>query len=276
MRKTRYLIGALSLLGVAVAIPATANSAVSSQTIKASFTPTKLSASKKTPTSINLRVDTDTTWDSYGPAPNPTPAAISTDVDFDASGIFNPKPVKTCDLSQLSGTTSDQAIAACGPAQVGTGSATLKGIIGDLQGVVTVFNGTPSGGLPTIYLHTRVSNPPLTQVLVGTLSKSPLGKPYGMRLHVPIPAADIGGGFEVITHFDTTVGKKFTVTKKVKGKKIKVKSGYITAWCPKSKTLNVAGTFGFGTAPTFAQSSTMTATATAPCKPIPAKKKRSS
>jgi hypothetical protein len=274
MRKTSYLIAALSLLVAAIAIPATADAAVATQTIKASFTPTKLSASRKTPTSINLRVDTDTTWDSYGPGLDPTPAAISTDVDFDASGFFNPKLVKTCDLSKLAGTTSDQAIAACGPAQVGTGSAALKGLLGDLQGVVTVFNGIPSGGAPTLYLHTRVSIPPLTQVLVGTLSKSPLGKPYGMRLHVPIPAAQIGGGSEVITHFDTTVGKKVKVTKKVKGKKTKVKSGYITAFCPKNKTLSVFGTFGFGTGPSFAQSSMLTAAATAPCTPIPAKKKK--
>jgi len=274
MRKKSYVIGATALLAVAVAIPVTgAQSAVTSQTINSVVTPSKLSKSKKTPTPAGIRVDVDTNWDSFSGAGNPSPASVNTDVDFDKDLIFNTKPVKTCDLSKLAGTTTDQAKAACGPAQVGTGSANLNGIIGNLSGVVTAFNGTPTGGSPTIYLHTRVSNPPLTQVLVGTLVKSPAGAPYGTRLHVPIPAAQLGGGLEVITHFDTTVDRKFKITKKVKGKKTKVKSGYVTATCPKNKTLATQGTFAFGSAPSFSPTVTKVATTTQACKPIPVKKK---
>jgi hypothetical protein len=274
MRKRYCVIGATALLGVAVAIPTMAQSAVTSQTIKSVVTPSKLSVSKKTPTPASIRVDTDSSWDSFSPAPNPTPATVSADIDFDKGMIFNTKPVKTCDLTKLAGTTTDQAKAACGPAQVGQGSANLNGIIGALSGVVTAFNGTPTGGSPTIYLHTRVNNPPLTQVLVGTLTKSPAGAPYGTRLHVPIPAQQLGGGLEVITHFDTTVDRKFKITKKVKGKKVKVKSGYVTATCPKNKTLSTQGTFAFGSAPTFSPSVTKVATTTQPCKPIAVKKKK--
>jgi hypothetical protein len=271
MRKRNYVIGSVALLAIAVAIPATAQSAITSQTIKSVVTPSKLSKSRKTPTPASIRVDVDAAWDNYGPTTSP--AAVNTDVDFDKALIFNTKPVKTCPASSLTGTTTDQAIAACGSAKVGTGSANLRGVLdvsaGPLTAVVTAFNGAPVGGKPQILLHTRVANPPLTTVLVGTLDKSPAGAPYGSRLHVPIPAQQLGGGFEVITHFDTTVTKKFKITKKGK----KIKSGYVTATCPKNKKIAVQGVFGYGTSPLFAQSSSTTAAA-APqaCKQVVPKK----
>jgi hypothetical protein len=265
MRKRNYVIGAVALLAIAVAIPTVAQSAVTSQTIKSVVTPSKLSKSRKTPTPATIRVDVDASWDVYGPTTSP--AAVNTDVDFDKALIFNTKPVKTCQASKLTGTTTEQAIAACSSAKVGGGSANLNGIIGPLNAVVTAFNGAPVGGKPQILLHTRVSSPPLTTVLVGTLEKSPAGAPYGSRLHVPIPAVQIGGGAEVITHFDTTVSKKFKITKKINGKKVRVKSGYVTATCPKAKKIKVQGVFGYGTKPTFAQSSSTTAKAPdQPCK----------
>ena len=272
MRKKLYVTGALGVLAIAVAIPATAMSTVTSQTITSTVTPTKLSKSKKTPTPASIAVAVDAGWSSFGPPPNPTPAPVETDVDFDSDMIFNTKPVKTCAPSALSGTTTEQAKAACSASVVGGGTARLNGIIGNLTGVVTAFNGTPVGGKSVILLHARVSNPPLTQVLVGTLDKSPLGKPYGSRLSVPIPAAQLGGGLEVITHFDTTVNKKFKITKKVKGKKTKVKSGYVTATCA-DKKLQTQGTFKFGTAPAFSPSSTIVAQAAdQACKQVKPKK----
>jgi hypothetical protein len=269
MRKRNYVIGAVALLAIAVAIPAIAQSAVTSQTIKSAVTPSKLSKSRATPTPASIRVDVDTAWNAYTGVGNPSPASVNTDVDFDNALIFNTKPVKTCAASALTGTTTDQAIAACGSSKVGTGSATLNGVIGPLNAVVTAFNGAPVGGKPQILLHTRVANPPLTTVLVGTLDKSPAGKPYGSRLHVPIPAQQLGGGFEVITHFDTTVTKKFKIKKKGKT----IKSGYVTATCPKAKKIQVQGVFGYGTAPGFAQSSSTTAAAPPQvCKQVAPKK----
>jgi hypothetical protein len=266
MRKRNYVIGAVALLAIAVAIPSIAQSAITSQTIKSVVTPSKLSKSRKTPTPATIRVDVDAAWDHYGPTTSP--AAVNTDVDFDKALIFNTKPVKTCPASKLTGVTTEQAIAACGSAKVGSGTARLDGVVGPLNAVVTAFNGAPVGGKPQILLHTRLPQPlPITQVLVGTLDKSPAGAPYGSRLHVPIPAVQIGGGAEVITHFDTTVSKKFKITKKINGKKVRVKSGYVTAICPKAKKIKVQGVFGYGTKPTFAQSSSTTAKAPdQPCK----------
>ncbi len=275
MRKKKYLIGVVGLLVIAVAIPAVAQSAVISQTIKSKVAPTKLSKSKKTPTPASIRIDTDAGWDLYGPATsgNPTPTATIADIDFDNDLIFTTKPVKTCPASKLAGTTTEQAIAACSSAKVGSGSAALDGIIGPVTGTVTAFNGAPVGGKPQLLLHTRVPAIPTTQILVGTLDKSPLGKPYGSRLHVVIPASQLGGGLEVIKHFDTTVNRKFTITKKVNGKKTKVKSGYVTATC-KDKILNTSSVFSYGSVQSgFQTTSTKTATTTQPCKPKAVKKK---
>jgi hypothetical protein len=274
MRKRNYLLGALAL-AVAAAIPATASAAVTSQTISASVSPTKVST--KTPAPVSLTVKTDSSWSAYSPAPTaPTPTTNAADIDFDNDFVFNTKaPVKTCNPTLLAGTTTDQAKAACGAAQVGTGSATLNGVVGPRTAVVTAFNGTPVGGQPQILLHTYVQSINVTQVLPGVLQTSPLHGDYGKRLHVTVPAAQLGGGFEVITHFETTVNKRFTITKKKNGKKVKVKSGYVTARCrDKDKTWNLNSVFSFSNvAPTFTTTTeTHSATASVKCKPVKPKK----
>ena len=241
MRKRTLMSSALALVALA-AVPAVSSAAVTSQTIKGAASPSKASTSPKTPKPVALRVDTDTSYDSYTP---PSSYASSVNVDFDNDFAFNTKGIPTCDPAQLGNTTTEQAIAACGASQVGSGSTTVNGVFGPAAGTVTAFNGAPQGGNPVLYLHARV-NAPLntTTILTGVLMPSPLGGDYGKRLAVTV--LPLAGGQVVITHFDTTVQRPLVIKKKVKikGKKKvqKVKSGYVTATCrDKDKQWNYSG-----------------------------------
>ena len=269
MRKRKYLlVGALTVVAAA-AIPGMASAAVSNQTLTATVTPSKL-AKKGTATPISLTVNTRANYSS----PGTDPAATNVDVDLPSEVKITTKGVPTCDASKLAQTTTSQATAACASSVLSTtpGSAQLQGVVGNQTGVVTPFLGGPS----TILLHVRVDALSITQILTGEIVDSPLGGVYGKRLAVTIPAQQVGGGHEILTDFTTTIDKKFTVKKKVKGKTTKVKSGVLTSTC-KDRVLSFQGTFKFtqfaavgipaGPGPTFV------ATSTAPCTPAKVKKK---
>jgi hypothetical protein len=251
------------------AAPATA--AVSNQTLTASGGPTKLPKSGPgAPVALTIAVAASFS------APSTDPAATQVDVDFPSEGQINTEGQPSCDPAKLAQTTTAQATAACGAAQIGSvpGIAHLNGVVGAQTGVVTTLLGTSS----TILLHIRVDALSITQVLVGQVIDSPLGGIYGKRLSVPVPAQQIGGGHEILTDLTTTIDKKFTVKKKVKGKKTKVKSGILTSNCKADRLLSFQGTFLFtqfaatgipaGPGPTFVASSEI------PCTPAKVKKKK--
>jgi hypothetical protein len=269
MRKRKYLLVGALTVAAAAAVPAIASAAVSNQTLTATVTPSKL-AKKGTPTPIGLTVNTRADYSS----PGTDPAATQVDVDLPSEIVLNTKGQPICPASKLANTTTAQALAACPGAQLSNtpGSAQLKGVVGNQTGVVTPFLGGPS----TILLHVRVDSLSITQILTGEVIDSPVGGVYGKRLAVSIPAQQVGGGHEILTDFTTTIDKKFTVKKKVKGKTTKVKSGILTSTC-KDKVLSFQGTFNFtqfaavgiaaGPGPTFVVQNT------APCTPAKVKKK---
>lgn len=277
MRMHKYLIGALAAAVTAV-VPASAAAAVLTQTMEATAGPAKVSNTTVKPGT--LTVATHATWDAFNVGGlGADPAATHVAIDFDNDLVFNAKGLPVCDESQIAGTTTAQATTGpCAAAQVGSGSASLNGSVGPRSGVVSAFNGPASGGNPTILLHAYVEALATTNILVGTLINSPLGGDYGKRLDVIIKAGQLAGGREVITDFSTTVNKTFKQTKKVKGKKKKVKVGYVSVRCKdKDKTWNFQGQFDFshftaGLATGSAGSKT--ASATQKCTPIVAKKKK--
>ena len=266
MRKRKFLVAGALTVAATVAAPGIASATVSNQTITPTMTPTKL-AKKGDPTPVSLMVNTRADYS----APGTDPAATQVNVDLPSEIKINTKGQKTCPATQLAQTTTSQALSECPGAQLSNtpGSANLNGVVGAQTGVVTAFLGGPS----TILLHVRVDALSITQILTGEIVDSPLGGVYGKRLAVSIPAQQVGGGHEILTNFTTIIDKKFTVKKKKKGKKVKVKSGIITSTC-KDRTLSFQGTFLFtqfpatgipgGTGPTFAPTATVACT---PAKP---------
>jgi hypothetical protein len=286
MRKRKYVIGSLALAAV-VCFAAVAQAAVTSQDVFWAPDPTPPKQSKKKPKGgvglgVGVRANYDNLSQTSGPGAPSAHAELAV-IHFDKDFAFNAGTLPTCAKAAIQTATTDQAKAACPGAIVGSGDAHLNGALGPATGVVTAFNGVPSGGQQVIELHARVG-PPLnsTQVLTGTLQPSTkAGQGFGKQLVVPV--APLGGGAQVILDFSTALpklvskkgGKAAKKGKKGKKKKKKPPTYFISGNCS-DKTWNIEGDFTFVDSPGGAAEPTVVLTGrdTAPCKQKPVKKKK--
>lgn len=229
MRKRKYLIGLTLALAASVAVSGIAQGAVTSQQLIVSVAKSKQDRKVRGPADINVTVNTT----EAPPTPvNQTAAqtVLTFPADFD---LGNTARYPQCDPSTLANTTTAQALALCASSQVGAGDSTVCSATGgcgvtSLPGVVTAFNGVPSGGNPTIILHNRIGPPAnATTVLTGVLS--------GTTLTVTVPDTAATGLH--LTHFFTGVPVLKTGTAaaaastSAKKKKKRKPVYYITARC---------------------------------------------
>ncbi len=161
----------------------------------------------------NIKIDT-TTADADDPNALP-PKVYQSVVKFDHKNIrFNHKAVPGCEASQIATATTEDALAACGDAKVGTGLAVVNlpfGVGGarqDFDADVTAFNRSDANG---ILLHSRLDALQTTTVLTAVLK--------GSTLTVTVPP--IAGGAGASSVFNTSVGRKDYVQARCKNKKIK-------------------------------------------------------
>jgi len=179
------------------------------------------------------------------------PAADVVAIDFPAEGRISAKGIATCTEEQLEGKSSADAKAACPHAILGAGSASANLAPGlDVSGPVDAFNGPPSGGNPTILLHSNAAAP---ITLTGVIMDSPAGAQYGKRLTVPVavPEGPVPPGI-AITDFETSVSKltkKKSRASEVAKKKKRKKTSYVSARCTDG-TAEFQGTFTYVNAPT--------------------------
>ena len=223
MRNKRLIGGLAVVAALAMGVTGVAIGAPATQTIdviiggKAKPTLPKKEFKK---TSIDV---TTTTTDAANPAGIP-PKATKAVIKFDPKDVkFDPKAAPKCDPNEIENTTTEAADAACGPAQVGSGSAVavlpFGGSIQRFPAVVTAYNRADAKG---ILLHSRVPDLSTTVVLKGVLNKT--------TLSVDIPP--LGGGVGAIGEFKTVVKK---------GK-------YVQARCS-DKSLKTTSTFTYSDAP---------------------------
>jgi hypothetical protein len=257
MRKRLTLTASLAVATMALAVTAAlaANPAGPGpdgnlQGMKSTVSPSKLSKSKFQPASLKLVTDLSNAVTGNG-VPVPANRAV---LDFDKNVKLYTKGIPTCTNAKLQNTSTSQAKAACSRAIVGHGSATVLIPVGPQvftePVTVTAFNGRPSGGRPVILVHTFGSTPVQnTTILIGTISNYNRHG-YGPRLDVQIPP--IAGGTGSLTHFQTTVNRKY----RYRGKK----RSYVSAKCPKNKKLKSRGAF------TFMDNQTLTPTYVQRCK----------
>jgi hypothetical protein len=240
MRKRKYLIGALLSVVGALVVSSSASATVTGQTLTTTTSPPKQQKKVFGPVgSFKNVVDTN-----YAPGAF-TPFGTQTVLTFSKDIKFTPGNIPQCNLSAISTVPQATADSMCGASKVGTGSATING--GLLTGVVSAYNGTPSGGNPTIGLHTDVfagGAYSFSTTLTGVLNTG------ANTLTVAIPPTGTA-----ITHFETTI------TKKKSGKS----SFYVMARCKKKKWINTETT-------TFNDGTSQSATSTQPCKQKPSKK----
>jgi len=286
MRKHIYLAG-LASLALMVSGVATAQGAVVSQTMNGKAWPIK-QFKKKRPGGVNLFIAVNAAYDQYQPAPaHPSSHVRQVILHFDNDFVFNTGRVPRCSVAQLENTTTAQALAACGSARLGAGSAQTNGVLGPVPATVTAFNGQPTPSGNQILLHARVG-PPInsTTVIRGVLGPSSRGGDFARQIDFAVDP--LGGGYQVITNFNTTINKRVSVKAKRIVKRIKRKGKvrkkvikkppkfFVSAFCrDKNRTWDYAGSFDFVDNPGGGvENVTLNATSQQGCKVKPVKKKK--
>jgi hypothetical protein len=227
MRK--YLIGVIAAMVSAMAFASVASAEVTALNIGAKITPTK--QNKKVRGPVNVFFESNDTHAGALPCPLGTanstacyafPPSTSTLVVFTPDVKFDPGNLPDCNLASLVGKSTAGARAACPGSVVGGGGNIQQFSDGRrLNGVITAFNGAPSGGAPSMYLHIEFPGVETKPILNGVIR--------GNQLNVQIPPVQ----GSVIEHFDVTIGKKVTRKKKnPRTGKVK-KTFYVSAKCSK-------------------------------------------
>lgn len=176
------------------------------------------------------------------------PIAQYLTIEFDRHGHVDTTGLPVCRDSQLEATTVAQARRNCKGSIVGEGFG--KAVIAfpeqkpiPVSSPITLFNGPPKHGQPTVYAHAYITVPaPVTYIVPIVIEKIHHGV-YGYRTKARIPK--IAGGAGHGTSLKGTVGRKWTF----KGQK----HSYVNARCEtghlqaKVKVTFTDGTFLTGT-----------------------------
>ena len=202
LKKSRFVLAIGLVLALGVGSLAFADGASNNTAfVDGGVTPKKLDKKKYKPINLFSGVRTEVTGGVNGLQANPASEYISYDknIKFD----FNAGDV--CTTLPPSGSTPDQAKAACPPSSyLGSGDAEVQGpgIPPITDVVVSVFRGPAKNG---IQLHTY--SPTLGQAaptVLGSVVKSNAGNKYGQALSVP-NSPETGG--LMITKFNATISK---------------------------------------------------------------------
>ena len=177
VRSRLRLALALGLLS-ALVLPGGAGATVGSVAMSGSVSPAPASA---TSTPVSLALSYDATYSSgFSPGVQRFTFHLDNDIAFDTVGISQ------CSLASISNATRAAALAACPGSVVGSGNTVWLGSGGTtLNGVIDAFDGKPSSGSPTIYLHDAIYNSTNQEAVdttsVAVLSPSALGGDFGTR-----------------------------------------------------------------------------------------------
>jgi hypothetical protein len=228
MRK--YLIGVIAAMVSAMAFASVASAEVTALNIGANISPPK--QDKKVRGPVNVFFESNDTHVGTLPCPLGTanslscyafPPSVQAVVVFPTDLKFEPGNLPDCNLASLVGKSTAGAIAACPRSVVGGGGNVQQFSDGRrLNGVITAFNGAPSGGAPSMYLHIEFPGVETKPILNGVIR--------GNVFTVQIPPVQ----GSVIEHFDVTLnGKKVTKKKKNKRTGKTKKTTYLSMKCSK-------------------------------------------
>ncbi|MGH2983549.1 MAG: hypothetical protein ACRDK5_04735 [Solirubrobacterales bacterium] len=241
MRK--YLVGMIAGLVGAVALSSAASAEVTSLSIGSQWTPAKQDKKKRGPAKSYFETNEAHAGDLLGqpgclggddPACYAYPPAVQSLITFPKDVAIDPGNLPDCSLGSLIGKSTAAARAACPRSIVGGGNSVGKNLEGQtLNGVVTAFNGAPTGGNPSLYLHLDIAGVATKPILNGVVRGNTL-------LLQTRPVAGI-----VSEHFDTTLNP--VITRKKENKKTgKVKKTFlISIRCSKSRTWTTTETITY-------------------------------
>jgi hypothetical protein len=175
---------------------------------------------------------------------------------FDRHGSVETTGLPVCPLGRLKATTSAQARKACAGSIVGEGEGTAVIAFPEqppitLSSPITLFNGAPKGGDPTVIAHAYLAQPVSATYLVRIVIERIHDGIYGYRTEATIPPIAGGAGIPISGHL--RIGKRWTY----RGKHY----SYVNARCETGK-LEAKGQF------TFDEGTRAEATFIKPCTPV--------
>ncbi|HEV7615221.1 MAG TPA: hypothetical protein VGO36_03210 [Solirubrobacterales bacterium] len=170
---------------------------------------------------------------STGPKPPVLEEAV---IDFDRDGRLSAGGLPVCPPERLANASPEDARKLCSGAIVGRGR--VEAVIDTPSGPapasspLTLFNGPPQNGMPTVILHARIGAGNQTIAIVIPIERRP-GE-FRYRATLVFPPIDEGRG--AITHVQVEVGRRFSVDGK--------KRSYVSARC-RDGILRTHGRFRF-------------------------------
>jgi hypothetical protein len=149
---------------------------------------------------------------------------------YDKHGEVVTKGLPYCTPGQLAATTSKTARKVCADSIVGEGHGTAEIVFPEQRpfkasSPITLFNGKPHNGNPTVLAHAYLSVPAPTTYIVPVEIQRIHDGPFGFKTEATIPK--IAGGYGIPLEGSLTIGKKWTF----KGQRL----SYVNASCPSGK-----------------------------------------
>jgi hypothetical protein len=158
-------------------------------------------------------------------------------IDFDRDGRLDPAGLPTCPLEAVVQANTEEARAHCQGAIVGQGQLGAVVVAGSstyqAQAPLTIFNGVPQEGRPTVILHAQTTSP-ATQTFAIVVPIERRRGAFRYRATVNVPP--IFGGNGSLTHLELEVGRRFRAGGKARS--------YVSARCSDS-VLETRGRFTF-------------------------------
>jgi hypothetical protein len=216
------VVGVLAMSGAALAIVLRAGSI--EVVGEGGFSPTTLPKHEFAPITLHGEGSIGTTDGSL------PPILSKLIVWFDKHGEVVTEGLPICTKGKLEATTSKTARKVCAGSIVGVGYGTALIAFPEQRpfkasSPITIFNGPPHHGNPTVLAHAYLSVPaPATYIVPVEIQKVRNG-PFGFRTEAKIPR--IAGGAGIPLEGRLTIGKKWTY----KGKRL----SYANASCPSGK-----------------------------------------
>lgn len=159
------------------------------------------------------------------------PALRSLQIAVNRHGRLDTKGLPTCKIDDVQPSTTQNAMAACGDALVGTGRFSASVAIPEQspfpsEGKVLAFNGT-DGGKPVILAHVYGTEPVPTSFTLPIRISHAKGK-FGTLLSASLP--EVGSDAAVVTGISLDLHRNFTYRGKA--------HSYLSAGCPAPESLS--------------------------------------
>jgi hypothetical protein len=209
MGMRRRLATLALLLTATVALAAVARAEVVQSgnvrvTFHAKFTPHALP--RETPAPIAIEVDGQiSTTDGSQPPP-----LRRLRLELSSSGRIETRGLPACTAPKLQSTSSDQALARCGAAQIGHGKFEAQLLFSGrpnlVDGRALVFNGVV-GGRPGMFIHIYIDRPVKVTLVIPLKISRGSGR-FGTVLTTRVPK--LAGGFGSITELQLRIGRRYS------------------------------------------------------------------